>query len=338
MNKFFLLSIILRKINVNLLLINKLNNLQKKLYFIKIKKIFFNFNYIFLKNFLNDYNYSIINNKNKEKKFFLKIFNIQKNLKIDKIISSIKSYFIYNSLCIFEKIIIIFFNKIFKKIKFEEISIPLTINYSNLLYSGQIPKFYNNLFKIEKNKFLIPTSEVILNSLSFFIKKKFFPIKLYCNSLCFRKEIGNLNKKNSSFKRQNQFKKIEIFQYFLKNESFERFYENCSIIIFFLKIFKIKFKLIKISNFELNNNCFLSYDFEIWDIINLEWLEISSISLCLDKPFKKYLKKFQLFNINASCLPLGRLIYIIINNYRKSNNYIKIPKNINLILTELLKW
>ncbi|MBY0585390.1 hypothetical protein K5B08_00550, partial [Candidatus Carsonella ruddii] len=222
---------------------------------------------------------------------------------------------------------------------YEEITIPLFINYSNLLYSGQIPKFYNNLFKIEKiNSFLIPTSEVILNCLSFFIKKNYFPIKLLCNSYCFRKEIGNLGKENLGIKRQQQFKKIEIFQFFKKNESLERFYSICSNIIYILKLLKIKFKIIKLNFFEINLNSFLSFDFETWSYIDNQWIEISSLSLCLNKPFKIFLEKKNIYLINASCLPIGRIIYIIFFMYRINNCYIKIPNKINKILTDLLKW
>ncbi|AFP83950.1 aminoacyl--tRNA ligase-related protein [Candidatus Carsonella ruddii] len=297
-----------------------------------------NFNLIFIKNFYNNYNKIIYYKKNKIYFLNLKIPFINKNCKIDKIISSIKSTLLDKIYCCLERIIENYILKI-QTINFfyEEITIPIIINYSNLLYSGQIPYFYNNLFKIEEKKFLIPTSEVVLNSLLFFNKKNFFPIKLICNSYCFRKEIGKFGKENSGLKRQQQFKKIEIFQFFLKNDSLERIYSICSNIIFILNNFKIKFRIIKINNLELNKNSYLSFDFEIWDYFNNIWIEISSISLCLNNPFLLYFKKNN-YTINASCLPLGRLIYFIFLYYRINNFLIKIPKILNKYLTDLLKW
>ncbi|WMC20361.1 MAG: hypothetical protein PNH44_00575 [Candidatus Carsonella ruddii] len=305
---------------------------------IRKNNLFINFS--LFKNYFNNYN-KIIYFKKKNFRFLnLKIPFINKNSKIDKIISSIKSTLLDKIYCLLEKSIEIFIIKI-QTINFfyEEITIPLLINYSNLLYSGQIPNFYNNLFKIEKkNFFLIPTSEVILNSLSFFIKNNIFPIRIICNSYCFRKEIGKFGKENLGLKRQQQFKKIEIFQFFKKKESLERFYSICSNILYILNLFKIKTRIIKINDFELNQNAFLSFDFEIWDIFENKWIEISSLTLCLNKPFNFFLKKKNCYIINASCLPLGRLIYIIFTYYRINNFLIKIPKKINKILTDLLKW
>ncbi|AFP84130.1 seryl-tRNA synthetase [Candidatus Carsonella ruddii HT isolate Thao2000] len=297
-----------------------------------------NFNFIIINNYYNNYNKIIYNNKIKIIFLNLKIPFINNNCKIDKIISSIKSNLLDKIYCFLEKSIEIYIFKI-QTINFfyEEVTIPLIINYSNLLYSGQIPSFYNNLFIIEKNKFLIPTSEVILNSLLFFVKKNIFPIKIICNSYCFRKEIGKFGKENSGLKRQQQFKKIEIFQFFYKNNSLERFYSVCSNIIFILNKFKIKFRIIKINSLELNKNSFLSFDIEVFDYYNNIWLELSSISLCINNPFLFYLKKNN-YLINASCLPLGRLIYLIFLYYRINNFLVKIPKIINKILTELLKW
>ncbi|WGS66771.1 aminoacyl--tRNA ligase-related protein [Candidatus Carsonella ruddii] len=305
-----------------------------------IKKNILFINFLLFKNFFNNYNKIIYFNKQKTFFLNLKIPFINKNSKIDKIISSIKSTLLDKIYCLLEKSIEIYIIKI-QTINFhyEEITIPLLINYSNLLYSGQIPNFYNNLFKIEKkNSFLIPTSEVILNSLSFFIKNNFFPIRIICNSYCFRKEIGKFGKENLGLKRQQQFKKIEIFQFFEKKESLERFYSICSNILYILNLFKIKTRIIKINDFELNQNSFLSFDFEVWDTYENMWLEISSLSLCLNKPFYFFLKKKNCYIINASCLPLGRLIYLIFLYYRINNFLVKIPKKINKILTDLLKW
>ncbi|AGS06591.1 aminoacyl--tRNA ligase-related protein [Candidatus Carsonella ruddii] len=336
---FIKISEILRK-KINIKTLNKLKNIEKKNKFYKKKKLLNYSNFILFNNEYNNYNRNIYFSYVKKNFFNIKIPLLEYNCKIDKIISSIKST-IFDKIYIFlEKIIENFIIKIQTlKFKYEEVTIPLLINYSNLLYSGQISNFYNNLFKIEnKNSFLVPTSEVILNSLSFFIKNFSFPIKLICNSYCFRKEIGKMGKDNLGLKRQHQFKKIEIFQYFNKKESLERFYSIACNILYILKLLKLKPRIIKLHNCELNSNSFLSFDFEIWDIKNNTWIEISSLSLCLNKPFNIYLKKFNTYLINASCLPLGRIIFLILLYYRINNNFIKIPKILNKNLTDLLKW
>ncbi|MGK2931062.1 MAG: aminoacyl--tRNA ligase-related protein [Candidatus Carsonella ruddii] len=329
---FLLLSKILKK-EFNFKLELKL----KKINIIKIIKKYCNYNYIY--NSYNNYNKIFFFKKTKLNNKYFEIPVINKNYKMDKIISSIKSTFLDKIYTILEKSLeFLIIKQQCLNFKYEEITIPLTINYSNLLYSGQIPKFYNNLYKINKKTFLIPTAEVILNSLSFFIKNNLFPIKLICNSYCFRKECGNFNNENLGIKRQQQFKKIEIFQFLKKKKSFEIFYSICSNIVFILNLFKIKFRIIKLNYLDINNNSFLTFDFEVWNYFDNIWIELSSLSLCLDISFSIFLKKKKIYIINASCLPLGRLIYIIFYIYRINNRYIKIPKKINNILTELLKW
>ncbi|WP_433928057.1 aminoacyl--tRNA ligase-related protein [Candidatus Carsonella ruddii] len=325
---------------MNIIIYNKIFKLEKKIQKIKKKKILFFSNLIYFNNYFNNYNRVIYYSKLVKKINYISIPFINLNSKIDKIISSIKSTLLDKIYCLLEKSLELFITKIqYLNFFYEEITIPLFVNYSNILYSGQIPKFYNNLFKLEKiNSFLIPTSEVILNCLSFFIKNNHFPIKLLCNSYCFRKEIGDLGKESLGLKRQQQFKKIEIFQFFKKNESLERFYSICSNIIYILQLLKIKFRIIKLNFFEINLNSFLTFDFEVWNYIDNLWIEISSLSLCLNKPFKIFLKKKNIYLINASCLPLGRIIYIIFCLYRIDNCFIKIPTKINKILTDLLKW
>ncbi|AFP84311.1 aminoacyl--tRNA ligase-related protein [Candidatus Carsonella ruddii] len=333
--KNILINSIIKKENFSIL---NLNNKIKNFYLKKKLNIFFkinfsNFNYI--NNYYNSYN-KVIFYSSKIKNNFLKINNLQTNCLISKIISSIKYNILDFFFCNFKKIIKLYLSKILNlKFKYNEIEIPVLINYSNLLFSGQIPKFYNFLFKIEnKNCFLIPTSEVILNSLSFFLKKKIKQIKIFCDSLCFRKESYNLQN-NFGLKRQNQFIKIEIFQFIKKNISFIVFYNMCSIISYILKSLKIKFKIVKINNLEINSNTFYSFDFEVY---TNHWFEISSLSLCLNKPFFYYLKKKNIHIINGSCFPIGRLILIILDIYRLNNRIIKIPKKLNKYLTELLKW
>ncbi|BAF35115.1 seryl-tRNA synthetase [Candidatus Carsonella ruddii PV] len=333
--KIILINSIIKKENFSIFNFNKKNKnffLKKKLnFFFKIN--FTNYNYIY--NTFNNYNKNIIYS-NKKKNFFLKIPNLQRNCLISKITSSIKYNLSNFFFCCLNKIIDFYLTKILSlKFRYNEINIPVFINYSNLLFSGQLPKFYNFLFKIENKKcFLIPTSEVILNSLSFFLKKKINQIKIFCNSLCFRKESYNLQN-SSGFKKQNQFKKIEIYQFINKNISLIVFYNMCSTIFYILKSLNIKFKIIKINNFELNPNTFYSFDFEIY--IN-NWLEISSLSLCLDKPFFFYLKKKNMHIINGSCFPIGRLVLAILHYYRLNNRIFKVPKKLNKYLTELLKW
>lgn len=346
-------KIILEKIN-NLYKNKKKNNKFLENFFIK-KKIKIYKNYLeLINNKVNNIILNIPNLKNLNVKKYNKIIKywnckrlkIKKWIKIDEIksldlknsknISGIRSSVIKNPLLyLYKSLIKLIISKHIKEHNYKEIKVPYIINYENIINSGQLPKFIKKLFLIKKNKYLISTGEIPLINIikNTYLEKKILPLKFFSITECFRKENNIYGKKNKGLIRQNQFEKIEIINFTDQKNSYNNLTEMVKIVEKILKILKLSYRIILLSNYNTGFTSSKTYDIEVWLPSLKNFCEISSCSNTeifqsnRTKIKYKYKKKNKFIHIlNASALPLGRtLLAIIENNYYKKK-YIIIPK------------
>lgn len=343
---------ILEKIN-NLYKIKKNKNKFLENFFIKKKiKIYKNYFY-FINNKINNIILNIPNIKNSSIKNYNKIIKywnckklkLKKWLKINKIknldlknsknISGIKSSIIKNSLlCLYKSIIKLIINKHIKEHNYKEIKVPYITNYENIINSGQLPKFIKNLFLIKENKFLISTAEIPLINIikNINLKTNLLPIKIFSITECFRKENKCYGKKNKGLIRQNQFEKIEIINFTDQKNSYNNLTEMIKIVEKILKLLKLSYRIILLSNFNTGFNSSKTFDIEVWLPSIKNFCEISSCSntefFQSEKTKVKYKDKKSKFIhiLNASALPIGRTLLAIIENNNFKKKYIIIPK------------
>ena len=97
-----------------------------------------------------------------------------------------------------------------------EFNLPLIVNHESLLGTGQLPKFEDDLFKVnhEGNFYLIPTAEVPLTNLvrGKILEADALPLKYTAHTPCFRSEAGSYGKDTKGMIRQHQFEKVELVQ------------------------------------------------------------------------------------------------------------------------------
>uniref|UniRef100_A0AAU7QSQ4 serine--tRNA ligase n=1 Tax=Candidatus Shikimatogenerans sp. AspAUS03 TaxID=3158563 RepID=A0AAU7QSQ4_9FLAO len=219
---------------------------------------------------------------------------------------------------------------------------PYLINKNSLYGTGQIPDKEKQLYKLKsKNYYLIPTGEVPLINYwkNTVISEKQLPVKGTTYTSCFRKETGHYGIKNKGLKRLHQFDKIEIIMITTRNSNI---FLNIMLnhIKNILKKIKVPFRIKKLSIKNLNFTSSLTYDFELYSLVQNKWFEISSLSNCkefqsnrLNIRYKIKNKYFKCHTLNGSCLSIPRLLMIILENNQKTN-YIKIPK----IITNFTKF
>ncbi|XBT18371.1 MAG: aminoacyl--tRNA ligase-related protein [Candidatus Shikimatogenerans sp. Tduv] len=219
------------------------------------------------------------------------------------------------------------------KKKYIEFVFPYLITKNCLYGTGQIPNKKKQLYKIyKKNYYLIPTGEVPL--INFYkntiISSNNLPIKNTTYTSCFRKETGHYGIKNKGLKRLHQFDKVEITM--ITNHKSNVFLKKMMIHIknTLLKL-NIPFRIIRLSAKKLNYTSNLTYDFEIYSLVQKKWFEISSLSNCdiyqsnrLNIKFSKNKKTFLCHTLNGSNLSIPRLIMIILEN-NQYEKFIKIP-------------
>ncbi|WGH26703.1 MAG: hypothetical protein NHG02_00570 [Candidatus Shikimatogenerans bostrichidophilus] len=166
------------------------------------------------------------------------------------------------------------------------------------------------------------------------------PIKLQSYTNCFRREAGSYGKKVKGLNRLHQFGKVEIIEITNNKNSNIRLKKMLKHIKNILKSLNLIFriKLLHFNNINITSS--ITYDFEIYSVGQKRWLEISSLSNCLEYQsynlnifFKKKKKKELCHILNGSCLSIPRLLIAILEmNY--FNNKINIPK----VLLPFLKY
>ncbi len=225
---------------------------------------------------------------------------------------------------------------------YSEVYVPYVVNISSLYGTGQLPKFYKDIFyvntKREKNinYALIPTSEVSLINLfkNKILDEKDLPIKLVSNTPCFRSESKSYGKNNRGLIRLKQFDKVELIQ-IIKPENSMLALENltCDAELI-LKMLNLPYRKILLCSELMSFSSCKTYDLEVWSPLDNSYIEVSSCSNTWDfqsrriniryKDNKSSKNKF-VHIINGSGLAIGRVLMLILENFQVDNGIIKIP-------------
>ncbi len=235
-----------------------------------------------------------------------------------------------------ERALINFFLDENRKRGFEEVYVPF-INNSNMLQgTGQLPKFADDLFKIEGEElYLIPTAEVPLTNIynNEILKKEQLPILLTAYTPCFRKEAGSAGKDTRGMIRQHQFDKVEMVALSLPEESEEIFnmmVENASNL---LTMLELPHRLVELCSGDLGFSASMTIDIEVWLPGQNRYREISSISNTRDFQARRAKIRFRdgkknrlLHTLNGSALAVGRTLVAIMENYQNADGTIDIPE------------
>ena len=235
-----------------------------------------------------------------------------------------------------ERALINFFLDENRKMGFEEVYVPF-INNSNMLQgTGQLPKFGDDLFKIEGEElYLIPTAEVPLTNIynNEILKKEQLPILLTAYTPCFRKEAGSAGRDTRGMIRQHQFDKVEMVALALPEESEEIFsmmVENASNLLTKLEL---PHRLVELCGGDLGFSASKTIDLEVWLPGQNRYREISSISNTRDFQARRAKIRFRdgkknrlIHTLNGSALAVGRTLIAIMENYQNEDGTVTIPK------------
>ncbi len=235
-----------------------------------------------------------------------------------------------------ERALINFFLDVNREKGFEEVYVPFINNSAMLQGTGQLPKFEDDLFKIEgEDLYLIPTAEVPLTNLynDEILTQKELPILLTGYTPCFRKEAGSAGRDTRGMIRQHQFDKVEMVAIATPEQSEEIFnmmVENASDILTRLNL---PHRIVELCGGDLGFSAASTIDLEVWLPGQNKYREISSISNTRDfqarraKIRYKDGKKNVLVNtLNGSALAVGRTLVAIMENYQNEDGSIEIPE------------
>ncbi|MEA3491601.1 MAG: serine--tRNA ligase [Campylobacterota bacterium] len=219
---------------------------------------------------------------------------------------------------------------------FEEFCVPFMNNAEMLQGTGQLPKFEDDLFKIEEeNLYLIPTAEVPLTNIYHdeIIAERDLPILMTGYTPCFRREAGSAGRDTRGMVRQHQFDKVEMVSITHPDKSdeiFEMMVENASDI---LTALGLPHRVMELCGGDLGFSAAKTIDLEVWLPGQNQYREISSISTTGDFQARRAKIRFKdgkknrfVHTLNGSALAVGRTLIAIMENYQNEDGSIEIPE------------
>jgi len=219
---------------------------------------------------------------------------------------------------------------------FNEVSVPYIVNRETLMGTGQLPKFEDDLFKIEgEDLFLIPTAEVPVTNLfrNEILTKEELPLKMTSYTACFRKEAGSAGRDTRGMIRQHQFDKVELVSITTPEQSEAVFEEMLSCASDLLTSLGLPHRHLMLCGGDLGFSAAKTIDLEVWLPGQNRYREISSVSTTLDFQarrakirFKDGSKNRLVHTLNGSSLAVGRTLIAIMENYQQEDGTIAIPE------------
>lgn len=219
---------------------------------------------------------------------------------------------------------------------FNEWYVPFMANSNTLQGTGQLPKFADDLFKIEgEDLYLIPTAEVSLTNLfnDEILEESELPMLLTSYTPCFRKEAGSAGRDTRGLIRQHQFDKVEMVAITTPEQSSEVFEKMVNCASDLLTSLGLAHQKVQLCTGDLGFSAAVTIDLEVWLPGQNKFREISSISNTGDFQarrakirFKDGKKNTLAHTLNGSSLAVGRTLVAIMENYQNEDGSVRIPE------------
>jgi seryl-tRNA synthetase len=218
---------------------------------------------------------------------------------------------------------------------FMEVSVPMLVNRRALEGTGQLPKFEDDLFKVDGEElFLIPTAEVPLTNLyqDEILNASELPIKMTGYTSCFRKEAGSGGRDVRGMIRQHQFHKVELVSIARADQSDAVFDEMVACASDLLTALDLPHRLVTLCTGDLGFGAAKTVDLEVWLPGQNTYREISSVSNTRDFQarrakirYKEEGKNLLAHTLNGSSLAVGRTMVAIMENFQQEDGSIRLP-------------
>ncbi|MCJ7687281.1 MAG: serine--tRNA ligase [Desulfobacteraceae bacterium] len=221
---------------------------------------------------------------------------------------------------------------------YTEILPPFMVNAASMVGTGQLPKFKEDLFKIEGwDLYLIPTAEVPVTNIhrDEILAEEDLPVSYVAYTPCFRSEAGSYGKDTRGLIRQHQFNKVEMVKFVRPEESYdelEKLTRNAEEI---LRRLKLPYRVVSLCTGDLGFSAAKTYDLEVWLPGQDLYREISSCSNFTDFQARRAGIRFKrgggrgtelVHTLNGSGLAVGRTLVAILENYLQGDGSVAIPE------------
>jgi seryl-tRNA synthetase len=220
---------------------------------------------------------------------------------------------------------------------YTEILPPFIVNRSTMTHTGQLPKFEEDLFKLEGHDyFLIPTAEVPVTNIhqGEILDQAQLPICYTAYTPCFRSEAGSYGKDTRGLIRQHQFNKVELVKFAEPETSYaelEKLLQDAETV---LQRLELPYRVITLCTGDMGFSAAKTYDIEVWMPAQGVYREISSCSNFESFQARRANIRFRIkgqkgtalvHTLNGSGLAVGRTVAAILENYQQPDGTVIVP-------------
>jgi seryl-tRNA synthetase len=221
---------------------------------------------------------------------------------------------------------------------YTEVLPPFMVNSASLYGTANLPKFAEDLFKLEGTDYwLIPTAEVPVTNLfrDEVLEAERLPVKFCAWTACFRSEAGSYGKETRGIIRQHQFQKVELVKFSLPENSYDELESLTRDAEIILQRLGLPYRVIVLSTGDMGFASAKTYDLEVWLPSSGEYKEISSCSNFEAFQARRANLRFRrsgkgktehLHTLNGSGLAIGRTWLALIENYQQADGSVLIPE------------
>ena len=220
---------------------------------------------------------------------------------------------------------------------YEEMLPPVIINRDSLTGTGQLPKFEEDVFKLEGlDYFMAPTAEVPVTNFyrDEILDGEMLPKGFAAYSACFRSEAGSAGRDTRGLIRQHQFNKVELVRFVKPEESYEQLELLTGHAEKVLQLLNLPYRKLLMNTSDLGFTAAKKYDLEVWFPTQDMYREISSCSNFEDFQARRANIRFRreqgakpefVHTLNGSGLAVGRTVAAILENYQQADGSVKVP-------------
>jgi seryl-tRNA synthetase len=216
--------------------------------------------------------------------------------------------------------------------------LPFMVKQETMYASGQLPKFFDNLYRdAEEDFWMVPTAEVPLTGIHMddIIDEAELPIRYTAYTPCFRREKMSAGRDVRGIKRGHQFDKVEMYIYCKPEDSqneLDKMLEDAKQTCAGLGL---TYRIVQLCTGDLGFNARITYDLEVWAPGAEEWLEVSSVSNVGDFQARRANIKYRpaeggkgrlVHTLNGSGLGMPRTLIAVLENYQQADGSVIVPE------------
>ena len=220
--------------------------------------------------------------------------------------------------------------------EFTEFNVPSLVNRASFTGTGQLPKFAEEAYHIEKDDlWAIPTGEVPLTALhrQEILNEKELPLKYMAHTSCFRREAGAAGQENRGLQRLHEFHKLELVKICKASQSEQELESLLKSALKPIQLLKLPYRVLDLCTKDLTFSSARTYDIEVYSPGTKTWLEVSSVGLFTDYQSRRSQIRYKegkqihyTHTLNGSGLATPRVLATVLENYYIEKAKVKVPE------------